>query len=33
MRPVNQANKNPKPNKNEDHDLERGDLLNSDILE
>ena len=23
---------NPKPNKNEDHDLERGDLLNSDIL-
>ena len=25
--------KNPKPNKNEDHDLERGDLLNSDIRE
>ena len=25
--------KNPKPNKNEDHDLERGDLLNSDIPE
>ena len=24
---------NPKPNKNEDHDLERGDLLNSDIPE
>ena len=25
--------KNPKPNKNEDHDLERGDLLNSDLLQ
>ena len=25
--------KNPKPNKNEDHDLERRDLLNSDIPE
>ena len=25
--------KNPKPNKNEDHDLERGDSLNSDTLE
>ena len=25
--------KNPKPNKNEDHDLDRGDLLNSDIPE
>ena len=25
--------KNPTPNKNEDHDLARGDLLNSDILE
>ena len=25
--------KNPKPNKNEDHDLEWGDLLNSDIPE
>ena len=25
--------KNPKPNKNEDYDLERGDLLNSDIPE
>ena len=24
---------NPKPNKNEDHDIERGDLINSDITE
>ena len=32
-RPGDQPTKNPKPNINEDHDLERGDLLNSDIPE
>ena len=32
-RPVDQATQNPKPNKNEDHDLERGDLLKSDVPE
>ena len=32
-RPVDQANQNPKPNKNEDHDLERADPLCSDIPE
>ena len=31
--PLTKPNQNPKPNKNEDHDLERGDLLNSDIPE
>ena len=31
--PLTEPTKNPKPNKNEDHDLERGDLLNSDIPE
>ena len=31
--PLTKPTKNPKPNKNEDHDLERGDLLNSDIRE
>ena len=30
---LTEPSKNPKPNKNEDHDLERGDLLNSDIPE
>ena len=30
---VDQATQIPKPNKNEDHDLERRDLLNSDIPE
>ena len=30
---LTKPNKNPEPNKNEDHDLERGDLLNFDIPE
>ena len=30
---LNKPIKIPKPNKNEDHDRERGDLFNSDILE
>ena len=30
---MTKTSKNPKPNKNEDHDLERRDLLNSDIPE
>ena len=29
--PLTKPTKNPKSNKNEDHDLERGDLLNSEI--
>ena len=33
MRPVDQANQNPEPNKNEDHELERGDPFCSDIPE
>ena len=31
--PLTKPTKNPKPNKNEDHELERWDLLNSDIPE
>ena len=31
--PLTKSTKNPKPNKNEDHDRERGDLFNSDIPE
>ena len=31
--PFTKPTKNPKPNKNEDHDLERGDPLYSDIPE
>ena len=31
--PLTKPTKNPKPNKNEDHDLERGDPLCSDIPE
>ena len=31
--PLTKPTKNPKPNKNENHDLERRDLLNSDIPE
>ena len=31
--PLNKPTKNPKPNKNDDHELERGGLLNSDIPE
>ena len=31
--PLTKPTKNPKPNKNEGHDLERGDPLYSDMLE
>ena len=31
--PLTKPTKNPKPNKNEDHDLERADQLNADIPE
>ena len=31
--PLTKPTKNPKPNKNEDHESERGDLLNSDVPE